>query len=79
MNKISDRLGIALDKGYFDGVERKALDFYPEYTTRRGEKTIPLITIRDMLAMTVPYNYQSFTSARPETWSLRSPLAFNPE
>ncbi len=54
---ISILLGIALDKGYLDSIEQKVLEFYPEYTVKRGEKTIWSITIRDMLTMTAPYKY----------------------
>lgn len=52
---LSILLGIAIDKGYLDSIDRKILDFYPEYIVKRGEKTIQNITIRDMLTMTVPY------------------------
>lgn len=55
---LSILLGIAIDKGYLDGIDRKILDFYPEYIVKRGEKTIQNITIRDMLTMTVPYKYK---------------------
>lgn len=54
---ISILFGIALDKGYIDSIERKVLEFYPEYPVRRGEKTIQKITIRDLLTMTAPYKY----------------------
>lgn len=54
---VSILLGIALDKGCIDGVGQKVLGFYPEYTVKRGEKTIQNITIRDMLTMTAPYKY----------------------
>ena len=55
---LSILVGIAIDKGYLDGIDRKILDFYPEYIVKRGEKTIQNITIRDMLTMTVPYKYK---------------------
>lgn len=56
---VSILFGIALDKGYLDSIERKVLEFYPEYTVKRGERTLPNITIRDMLTMTAPYKYKS--------------------
>lgn len=56
---VSILFGIALDKGFLDSIDRRVLDFYPEYTCKRGEKTIQQITIRDMLAMTAPYKYKS--------------------
>ena len=55
---VSILFGIALDKGYFDSIDRKVLEFYPEYTVKRGEKTIQHITIRDMLTMSAPYKYK---------------------
>lgn len=54
---ISILFGIALDKGYINSIEQKVLEFYPEYTVKRGEKTIQNITIRDLLTMTAPYKY----------------------
>ena len=56
---VSILFGIALDKGFLDSIDRRVLDFYPEYTCKRGEKTIQQITIRDMLTMTAPYKYKS--------------------
>lgn len=56
---VSILFGIALDKGYLDSIDRKVLEFYPEYTVKRGEKTIQHITIRDLLTMTAPYKYKS--------------------
>lgn len=56
---VSLLFGIALDKGYLDSIDRKILEFYPEYTIKRGEKTIQNITIRDILTMTAPYKYKS--------------------
>lgn len=56
---VSILFGIALDKGYLDSIDRKILEFYPEYMVKRGEKTIQHITIRDMLTMTAPYKYKS--------------------
>ncbi len=56
---LSLLLGIALDRGAIDGVERRVLDFFPDYTVKRGEKTIGRITLRDLLTMTAPYKYQT--------------------
>ena len=55
---ISILFGIALDKGYLESIDQKVLDFYPDYTVKRGEKTIQNIRIKDMLTMTVPYKYK---------------------
>ena len=56
---VSVLFGIALDKGCLDSIDRKVLEFYPEYTVKRGEKTIQHVTIRDMLTMSAPYKYKS--------------------
>ena len=56
---ISILLGIALDRGCLGSVDQRVLEFFPEYTPKRGEKTIQRITIRDMLTMTAPYKYRS--------------------
>lgn len=49
---ISILLGIALDRGCLRSIDQQVLEFFPEYTPKRGEKTIQRITIRDMLTMT---------------------------
>lgn len=60
---ISTLMGIAIDKGYMESVDRKVLDFFPVYKVQQGENTIQNITIRDLLTMTAPYKYnpQFFT------------------
>jgi CubicO group peptidase (beta-lactamase class C family) len=35
---ISILIGIAIDKGYIGNVDRKVLDFFPDYNIKRGEK-----------------------------------------
>jgi CubicO group peptidase (beta-lactamase class C family) len=68
---ISALIGIAIDKGYISSIDQKVLDFFPDYTPKRGEKTAQRVTIRDMLTMTAPFKYKSapytkyFTS---ESW-----------
>ena len=55
---ISILLGIALDRGCLGSIDQQVLEFFPEYTPKRGEKAIQRITIRDMLTMTAPYKYR---------------------
>lgn len=55
---VSVLFGIALDKGLLDSTERKVLDFYPDYTVKKGDKTIQNITIHDILTMTAPYKFR---------------------
>lgn len=45
---ISILFGIAIDKGCIDSIDQKVLEFYPEYTVKKGERTIQNITIRDI-------------------------------
>lgn len=56
---FSALIGIAIDNGYIKSIDQKVLDFFPEYTIKRGEKTIQSVTIKDMLTMTAPYKYKS--------------------
>ena len=51
--------GIALDKGYIGNVDQKVMDFFPDYSAKRGEKTIYEVTIRHLLTMTAPYKGKS--------------------
>ena len=55
---VSILFGIALDKGLIESIDQKVLDFFPDYTPKRGEKTLQEIRIRDMLTMTVPYKFK---------------------
>ena len=52
-------IGIAMDKGYINGVDQKVLDFFPDYPVKRGEKTIYDVTLKHLLTMTAPYKYRS--------------------
>lgn len=56
---ISLIIGIAIDKGYIQSVNQKVLDFFPDYTLKRGEKTIRDIKIKHLLTMTAPYKFKS--------------------
>lgn len=56
---ISILIGIAIDKGYIKSIDQKVLDFFPNYTAKRGEKTIQTITIKNLLTMTAPYKFRS--------------------
>ncbi|MCR5720214.1 MAG: beta-lactamase family protein [Lachnospiraceae bacterium] len=51
--------GIALDKGFIKSLDRKVMEFFPDYTVKRGEKTIYDVTIRHLLTMTAPYKCKS--------------------
>ncbi len=51
--------GIALDKGFIKSVDRKVMDFFPDYNVKRQEKTIYDVTIRHLLTMTAPYKGKS--------------------
>ncbi|MEK4004426.1 serine hydrolase [Paenibacillus sp. FSL M7-0896] len=56
---VSALIGIAIDKGYIKSIDQKVLEFFPDYTVKRGEKTIQNITIKNILTMTAPYKYKS--------------------
>ncbi len=65
--------GIALDKGYIESVDQKVMEFFPDYTVKRGEKTIYEVTIRHLLTMTAPYKGKSEPWKRvctSEDWTL---------
>lgn len=56
---VSLLIGIALSQGLIKSIEQPVLDFFPEYTVKRGEKTIQSVTLRHLLTMTAPYKYRS--------------------
>ena len=51
--------GIALDKGCIRSIDQKVMEFFPDYSVKRGEKTIYDVTIRHLLTMTAPYKGKS--------------------
>ncbi len=51
--------GIALDKGSIKNIDQKVMDYFPDYSVKRGEKTIYDVTIRHLLTMTAPYKGKS--------------------
>ncbi|WMJ89134.1 serine hydrolase domain-containing protein [Anaerocolumna sp. MB42-C2] len=55
---FSALIGIAIEKGYIKSIDKKVLDFFPDYDVSRDEKTIQSVTIRNMLTMTAPYKYK---------------------
>jgi CubicO group peptidase (beta-lactamase class C family) len=56
---ISTLIGIAIDEGCIKSVNQKILDFFPDYTIKKGEKTIQNVTLKHLLTMTAPYKYKS--------------------
>lgn len=55
---VSILIGIAIDKGYIKSVHQKVIDFFPEYTPKKAEKTIQNVTLEHLLTMTAPYKYK---------------------
>lgn len=56
---FSALIGIAIENGHIESIDQKVLDFFPEYTVTKGERTIQSITMKHMLTMTAPYKYKS--------------------
>lgn len=52
---VSLLVGIAVDKGMIRSTEEKVISYFPDYTVKRGEKTIFDVTIRHLLTMRAPY------------------------
>ena len=57
---VSILIGIAIDKGCITSINQKVLDFFPDYTVKRNEKTIQNITLKNLLTMTAPFKYKYF-------------------
>lgn len=60
---VSLLIGIAMDQGLIRDVCQPVLDFFPDYTPKRGEKTIRQVTLEHVLTMRAPYKY------RAEPWT----------
>ncbi|MFQ8705338.1 MAG: serine hydrolase domain-containing protein [Thomasclavelia sp.] len=73
---IAILFGIAIDRGDIESLEKKVIEFFPEYTIKDSEEILQKITIKDMMTMTAPYKYQEgpyieyFTSEDWVTFSL---------
>ena len=52
---VSLLVGIAIDRKMIRSTEEKVITFFPDYTVKRGEKTIYDVTIRHLLTMRAPY------------------------
>lgn len=52
---VSLLIGIAIDKGLIQSVDDKVLDYFPDYSVKRGEKTIYEVSIEHLLTMKAPY------------------------
>lgn len=48
-------IGITIDRQRIGSVDDKVLAYFPEYSVKRGEKTIFDVTIRQLLTMRAPY------------------------
>ena len=47
--------GIAVDNGMIGSIDDKVMSYFPEYTVKRGEKTIFDVSIKHLLTMRAPY------------------------
>ncbi|USD62585.1 hypothetical protein J4N45_24815 [Vibrio sp. SCSIO 43140] len=56
---VSMLFGVALEQGYIKSVEQRVLDFFPDYSLKRSEKTLPHLRLKDLLSMTAPYKFRS--------------------
>lgn len=57
---ISLLMGIAMDRGQIENLDRKVLDFFPDYTVKGKNRTIRDVTLKNLLTMTSPYKYKFF-------------------
>lgn len=57
---ISALIGIAIDKGYIKSIDKKVLEFFPEYTCHPSQIQKKAITLRDLLTMRAPYMFKMF-------------------
>ncbi len=63
---ISALIGIAIDKGYIDSVDRTVLSFFPEYTLGADDILKRTITIKGLLTMTAPFAWKTGDKRRFE-------------
>ena len=56
---LSILIGIAMDQGLIHSLDQQVLSFFPDYTVKRGEKTLQRVTLQNLMTMTAPYKYKS--------------------
>jgi CubicO group peptidase (beta-lactamase class C family) len=71
-------IGIAIDRGYIEGVDQKVLDFFPEYTTNDSLKQ--QLTLRSLLTMTSGFMWRTgargFEPMMTRLWRAHNWVAF---
>jgi CubicO group peptidase (beta-lactamase class C family) len=56
---ISALIGIAIDRGFIEGVDQRVLDFFPEYSPGLREHLKLQLTIRHLLTMTAGFQWRT--------------------
>jgi CubicO group peptidase (beta-lactamase class C family) len=69
---FSALVGIAIEQGHIESVDRRVLDYFPDYAVPKGENAIQRVTIKNLLTMTAPYKYE--TEPYEEFISSRNPI-----
>jgi CubicO group peptidase (beta-lactamase class C family) len=57
---ISALVGIAVDEGIIESVDRRVLDFFPDFAPREAGELAGEATLRHLLAMTAPYAFEDW-------------------
>lgn len=57
---VSILFGIVVDKGLITDLDKKVLDFFPDFETKSNNKSIGQITLKHLLTMTSPFKYGLF-------------------
>lgn len=55
---FSALVGIAVNHGFIQSIDQKVLEFFPEHTHPAQDRYAQQVTIRHLLTMTAPYQYQ---------------------
>ena len=63
-------VGIAVDQRKIGNIDDKVLSYFPEYTPKRGEKTIRDVTIRHLLTMRAPYKGKGDPNDEEGDWAI---------
>ena len=61
---VSSLIGIALDKGYIDNTEQKAISFFPEYEGKVKDDRFNDISIKNLLTMSAGFDVSPFVGRK---------------
>lgn len=65
---LSALIGIAMDQGLLDSLDHKIIEYFPEYFYPTTDPRMKEVTLRDLLTMSVPFNWVNEDNITVKPW-----------